>query len=197
MKEGLLQHGADATAPPITSRDGAFARMLSAARRALRRIASATTGLALLWVGWLIIVFFVALWFMAADAEHGTREWQALVLMAMLGQCAIMTGIGMAIIDIVWCGEGRFVGRLHRPFARRALSPNGQDGLHDIQIAAEKSQPIVNGRPGGRAAVLLPDGSIVVQTKLGDRRFTSTQDAIEFVGVGLANAPIASSDIRH
>jgi hypothetical protein len=149
---------------------------------------SATSGLALLWCGWVVLVFFVVLWLLRTDSDAYSPGALTFILMALLGQGAIVTGTGLAVIDTI--GRLREAStrsdRRHRP-QEAGVSPN-QAGKPNATLA----YPVARGEEhdvklslgellSGRDAVLLADGTIELTTRLGRRRFASIEDARMFV----------------
>ena len=163
-------------------------RCMRPLRMIMDQLLSATSGLALLWVGWVVLVFFAVVGLLRLDGEGLTNDPYSVVLMALLGQSAVVTGIGLASID-------------HMNRSRR-----------DTSVASAETGPIVSheraalppvhavsafqGATSARQGLLFPDGSIEVDTLLGPRRFSCVEDVFEFVGHGSAN-PVASPSTHH
>jgi hypothetical protein len=145
----------------------------------LRPMTSATSGLALLWVGWVIVVFFVVLWWLTQDGASTSRQWQLTLILMGLGQCAISTGIGLAVVDAL--ARSR---RVPAPATRPLAAP--VDGPTDVTTVGSSHSLTTRSDPkqtSARAAVLFSDGSIEVQTRVGPRRFKYPHDAIAFIGL--------------
>lgn len=161
---------------------GHFVRFLTSLQR---RIFNSTSGLALLWVGWVVMVFHAVLWFMTGESNPDMRHWQSFVVMALLAQSAIVTGIGLAVVDVVSARPQQRTGAAKQ--AARAANPGPLPPTPPpAHVAAMPPFPMA--RVSGRSARLYPDGSIEIETKLGRRRFPSAADAIKFVGPSAVTA---------
>jgi hypothetical protein len=161
---------------PLLAGNGA----LRLATRMLRGVFNSASGLALLWVGWVVMVFYAVLWFMTGEVDPDIRRWQGFVMMALLAQSAIVTGIGLAVLDVVPVRP-----QPRPPTTREApaeMPPQVLPTPPQARVAAMPPFPAAS--VSGRAARLFPDGSIEIETKLGRRRFPSPADAIRFVGPG-------------
>lgn len=158
--------------------------------RAIRqRFFNSASGIALLWVGWVVLVFQTVLWFMTADIDLEARRWEALIIMALLSQSAIVTGVGLAVLErapMPVRGDART--SRAAPSGLATPQENGPEPARETQVlppppAPTWQRPVVT-MGSGRAARLFSDGSIEIETKLGRRRFSSTVDAVRFVGPG-------------
>lgn len=155
------------------------------------RMRSSTSGIALLWVGWVIVVFHAALWALSYDEIQAARQWQTTLMLMSLGHSAILTGLGLAIID----GMARRPDRKlsHRAAMSDAGSRIGRPDRPDTPGVSPSSTPVTGAEPG---PIIFPDGSVLVQTRLGQRRFRDLTDATLFVGVPSPRA-VGVGDLRH
>ena len=153
---------------------------IKVARALQRSVFNTASGLALLWVGWAVLVFYAVLWLMTVDVDSQTHRWQAFIVMALLAQSAIVTGVGLAVMDI---SSPRAQPKKYHNRAK----PSSEAAPTQPPLLPQESRsgaPVSFGVTEGdwRAARLFPDGSVEIETKLGRRRFGSTSDAVQFVG---------------
>jgi hypothetical protein len=183
MKQSDVVNDHVVTRPPARFGGSGARRWLS------RHLRSSTSGIALLWTGWVIVVFYAVLWALSHDEIQTVRQWQATLIMIALGQSAVLTGLGLAVLDILTKRERR----------RLAI---GRSGAELASGNSPRAPSLAS--PSAKASVvkrnldtlLLPDGSLVVQTRLGKRRFQDAADAALFVGTdnAISSPPVTT---RH
>jgi hypothetical protein len=185
MRKIFRREGTGSTAVPLSTQVLSWPGWISA------QLQSSTSGIALLWVGWVIVVFYAVLWALSYDEGQSARQWQTTLMMMSLGQSAILTGLGLAIVD----------GMVRRQ--RRNSTRSGVRSLDNLD--ASKPDRTTRGdrlsAPARERAALvsplvLPDGSVLVQTRLGQRRFRDIVDATSFVGA-LPTTTTGAQSVRH
>lgn len=96
---------------------------------------------------------------------------------ALIAQCTILSGFGIAILGALQTGFGATRCYLEAALARSAPPPTkvvAPTSTHPRKIAER-------GWVKDRAYVLFADGSVEVDTMLGRRLFASLQDAQKFI----------------
>lgn len=99
---------------------------------------------------------------------------------AAITEATILTGFGLAILGALQTGFGALK-RFFDMILERT-SRNAPKMTVDVPPRAEKSSVVERGLLKDRPYTLFGDGTIEVETLLGLRRFTSLQDAYEFIG---------------
>ncbi|MBE7201485.1 MAG: hypothetical protein INR70_27285 [Parafilimonas terrae] len=151
----------------------------------------AAFGLLLAVVGWVVLVLdlFVAEALLQAGNLVTVTALRGDV--ATLSQTAVLTGIGLALLGTLRQGLGRLNGYFEMVLgpadlpARPAPAPATPPRTEPVPPAPP---PIIEGRaaaagPAGRDRnyVILPDGSVEVETLLGTRVFASLDEARDFI----------------
>ena len=179
-----------------TVRTWRFARLV---RAVFGQLLTATSGLALLWVGWFLSVFFVVLWLLRTDGDPTRMENYSIMLVITLGQGAIVTGMGLAVMETLRARQPRhptphLVSSIdHRRDDRVADAAPDQD----LRFSHGSSGIEAHGYANVRAALLHPDGSIEVETLLGRRRFENVDDALQFIGTHTTRGAGGDRDGPH
>lgn len=135
--------------------------------------------LILIWGGWFFSIFFVALGLAGGDLQLSNLSVSLLIV--MLGQSAIITGVGLAVVSGL--SEARRSLKAAAPLVQQ--TPPSPPRLPPIEAPPppRPSETVVaTGQLGGRAYTLFGDGCVLVETRLGRRRFRNLSDAKEFVG---------------
>ncbi|HEY1736769.1 MAG TPA: hypothetical protein VGG12_08985 [Methylovirgula sp.] len=137
----------------------------------------------LTWVGLMIVALGWALLLSGASSIDALAHLVGLqtvpVNLGTLSQATMLTGFGLAILGALQTGFGalkRFFDLILERTARTAPK------MTVDMPRAEKTSIVERGLLRDRPYVLFGDGSIEVETLLGMRRFTSLQDAYEFIG---------------
>ena len=158
----------------------------------------------LTWVGFLVVAAGWALLLAAVPAVEifanlTGRSPMSIANLGGVAQCAITTGLGLAIIGVLQNGFGAL-----KKFFDAVLERTAHKGVpgeveavpvalpaseRTVALAGKREPPlqkaksiIERGRLKDRAYVLFGDGSIEVETLLGLRRFASIIEAQEFIG---------------
>jgi hypothetical protein len=174
--------------------------LLARQTRALfRHLLTATSGLALLWVGWFLSVFFVVLWLLRTDGDPTRMENYSIMLVITLGQGAIVTGMGLAVIETLRARHQRY----QSPHQASSINPRRDHSVADAEpdqnLGFSQASLGIEARrdTNVRAALLHPDGSIEVETLLGRRRFESVDDALRFIGTNTTRGASGERDGPH
>ncbi|HEX4766141.1 MAG TPA: hypothetical protein VH414_07665 [Lichenihabitans sp.] len=144
-------------------------------------------GLALALVGWAVLVadLFVAESVLKAGNLVAVTALRGDVV--TLSQTAILSGIGLAVVGVLRRGFGS----LHRLFEAVLAPPVTVQPL-PVEERPEPKPPMpaapvivermpVTGQIKDRNYVILPDGSVEVDTLLGTRVFASLDEARDFI----------------
>lgn len=154
----------------------------------------------LTWIGFMVVALGWALLLSGASAAELLARLlgHPVVLSANLGsitQATILTGFGLAILGALHTGFGTLKHFFDTVLERTAKSPAKAGGeapriempkVETPRVDMPKSEPkrvLGRGHIKDRPYTLFGDGSIEVETLLGLRRFTSLQDAYEFIGI--------------
>jgi hypothetical protein len=138
----------------------------------------------LTWVGLMVVALGWALLLSGASAMEGLlhmlgRDATPSLNTAVITQATILTGFGLAILGALQTGFGalrHFFDTVLERTARNAPKMN-------VVVPQGESQKVVErGLLKDRPYILFGDGTIEVETLLGLRRFTSLQEAYEFIG---------------
>ncbi len=137
------------------------------------------------------------------DAAQAANFHQSAHFLPLLGQNAIVTGMGIAVLGALEAalhllGKIAAAGTQARQPARfvspLTSAPAGPVQAAQAAPAQAKAPPpmlmpqrasndiVTRGALNGRDYVLFRDGSVVVETLLGPRRFGSVTEAQEFIG---------------
>lgn len=157
----------------------------------LRRNRFITFGLAMVVLGWVVLVTDL----LVGDAELRAGGLVAVLALksdiATLAQLLVVTGLGLAILGGLREGfgalNGFFDAVLQRSAAQRPTS--GAEPSRDIDDDDIDTAPSVGNRVSGeyhphapaRNYTILPDGSVEVETLLGTRVFASMDEARDFI----------------
>jgi hypothetical protein len=133
--------------------------------------------LILIWGGWFFSIFFVALGFAGGDLQLSNLSVSLVII--MLGQSAIITGVGLAVVSGL--SEARN-SLLERPRSQRLAVPPRLPPIEPPPLPRPSETVVATGQLAGRAYTLFGDGCVLVETRLGRRRFRNLADAKEFVG---------------
>lgn len=162
----------------------------------------------LTWVGFMVVALGWALLLSGASATEilARLVGHPIVLSGNLGaitQATILTGFGLAILGALHTGFGTLKHFFDTVLERTANSPAKNAAKTTAKTAAKPPIEAPASMPGPRVEpqamatpksvlerglfkdrpyTLFGDGSIEIETLLGLRRFTSLQDAYEFIG---------------
>jgi hypothetical protein len=137
----------------------------------------------LTWVGLMVVALGWALLFSGAAAMEGAirllgRTGAPPFDLAMFTQATILTGFGLAILGALQTGFGAL-----KHFFDTVLERTARSAPQTTVPPPPKPRSAVErGRLKDRPYILFGDGTIEVETLLGVRRFTSLQEAFEFIG---------------
>jgi hypothetical protein len=136
----------------------------------------------LTWIGFMVVAFGWALLLSGAP----TLQIFAAAIghklpfdMPAISQATILSGFGLAILGALQTGFGAL-----KHFFDTVLERTARPGAHPGDTIGKKpvTKVVERGRLKDRPYVLFGDGSIEVETLLGQRRFASFKDAREFIG---------------
>lgn len=144
-------------------------------------------GLLVATLGWGLLLSY-PLWAPhgAAAAISGNEFRDSARFLLVFGENAIMTGLAIALLG---AAEKVIVLLARQP----ANSGQGKTGGAPMRASPQLMAPrqnteiVTRGAVGGRDYVLFRDGSVVVETLLGPRRFLSLSEAQEFIGTNLGS----------
>jgi len=158
-------------------------------------------GLLITTLGWGFLLSYPLIVSFLPAAGPGEAQHDPARFIPLIGNNAVITGMAIAILGALEKGI-RLLSKIaangvqpRQPSRPARAAPNGQGGA---QINAPSSQVVhaepmlmgnrtpnevvTRGALNGRDYVLFRDGSVVVETLLGPRRFTSITEAQEFIG---------------
>lgn len=140
-------------------------------------------GLLISTLGWGLLLSYPLL---PQGASPAVPAGDTVRFILMFGENAIITGLAIA-----------FLGAMERMLTLLSSRPAGGAGLQKSAASAPRAtalaapqlmtqrpanEIVTKGALGGRDYVLFRDGSVVVETLLGPRRFLSLTEAQEFIG---------------
>lgn len=153
-------------------------------------------GLLISTLGWGFILCYPLILPFVPESAHPTGPSDAVRFIPILGQNAVTTGLAIAVLgalektlDLL----GKMAGNASQPRAQQrsnlpiATGPAGSfsPGFAQTPMLMPQRAPsevVTRGALNGRDYVLFRDGSVVVETLLGPRRFGSITEAQEFIG---------------
>jgi hypothetical protein len=132
----------------------------------------------LTWIGFMVVAFGWALLLSGAPTLQifvAAIGHKLPVDMPAIAQATILSGFGLAIVGALQTGFGAL-----KHFFDTVLERTSRPG----EAANKKpvTKVVERGRLKDRPYVLFGDGSIEIETLLGQRRFASFKDAREFIG---------------
>ena len=100
-----------------------------------------------------------------------------------ISQCLIISGLCIIILQAMRIGfsalDRFFSAALQRTHQSPAvMTPASMDVANENAVTLDHKKSVINGRP----CLIYADGTVHVETLLGSRKFSSMQDAEEFVG---------------
>ncbi len=144
----------------------------------------------LTWTGLMVVAFGWAVLLSAPTLAMAIAQvsGRAPLDMAGIGQNLILSGFGLALLGALQSGFGtldQFFKSILERTAKQTEAPKPTPARQQ-QPVKERAKPlpkvVERGWLKDRAYVLFIDGSVEIDTLLGRRRFSSMQDAHEFVG---------------
>ena len=157
-------------------------------------------GLLIATLGWGILICYPLVVSFTIDAAQGQAGRDPGRFIPLIGENAIMTGLAIAVLGALERALCLLSKISASGIAARAQAPAAR-GLHaapagPINVAQglpTQSEPalmsqrstsdvVTRGALNGRDYVLFRDGSVVLETLLGPRRFASITEAQEFIG---------------
>jgi hypothetical protein len=137
-------------------------------------------GLLIATLGWGLLLSY-PLWAPYGGASVGTHEIRdSARFLLVFGENAIVTGLAIALLGAM---EKVIV-----LLGRQPAAPSQPKAAAPARSSAQLLSPrqttdiVTRGAVGGRDYILFRDGSVVVETLLGPRRFLSLSEAQEFIG---------------
>ena len=133
-------------------------------------------GLALAGLGWLVLAAGES-----TLAVLGLGSDQA--RLSALAQMLVITGFGLAVLDVLHAGFGALNRFFEAVLQRSAAKAPSEPAPRSVRPGPAGAGDIVErGRLNGRAFLRDRDGTVDVETLLGVRRFASLEDAEDFIG---------------
>jgi hypothetical protein len=155
-------------------------------------------GLMIVASGWTLLLSGLSLADIVSRVSGHVSPAATSVNMAVVAQCTILTGFGLAILGLLQTGFSalnRFFDSVLERTAKKQSFDHSlarADAGPRVTSAAHTPKPAPAAKPRGkivergllkdRAYVLFGDGSIEVETLLGRRSFSSLREANEFIG---------------
>ena len=138
--------------------------------------------LAVVWIGWFLVVNFAILWFSKPDASATTGDIENVMILLMLGHGVILIGVGLATVDHLEKAsrQNTAVSQMVAELVER----NRRLETRTLALQEDRSRTIATGEIDGRPLKVRLDGTVEVLTLLGPRRFRNVADTLEFVGTG-------------
>jgi hypothetical protein len=141
-------------------------------------------GLLIATLGWGLLLSYPLLAPHGAGADaHDVHDPARFIL--IFGENALVTGLAIALLGTM----EKVIGLLSRQPQGAGQPKISQSARTPPQFAAPQmmaprpaTEVVTRGALGGRDYVLFRDGSVVVETLLGPRRFLSLTEAQEFIG---------------
>jgi hypothetical protein len=137
-------------------------------------------GLLVATLGWGMLLSY-PLWAPHGTGGAGSNEFHdSARFLLVFGENAVMTGLAIALLG----ATEKIIHLLARQPANGGQAKTGTPMRASAQLMAPRqtSEVVTRGAVGGRDYVLFRDGSVVVETLLGPRRFLSLSEAQEFIG---------------
>lgn len=153
-------------------------------------------GLLIVTLGWGFVLSYPLISPLVVGAAGGGNLQDPARFIPMLGESAIVTGFGIAILGIAEKAL-RFLNKIAGSTQQARLQPKPSQPMPVATKAPIKApspktpmlmpqrasnEVVTRGALNGRDYVLFRDGSVVVETLLGPRRFPSIGEAQEFIG---------------
>jgi hypothetical protein len=142
-------------------------------------------GLLVATLGWALLLTYPMLAYSLASATGAAEARDPARFILIFGENAVITGLAIAMLGAV----ERMIALLNRqPAAASASKPAASTRpsvtLTQPQLLSARptSEIVTKGALAGRDYVQFRDGSVVVETLLGPRRFLSLTEAQEFIG---------------
>ena len=132
----------------------------------------------LTWIGFMVVALGWALLLSGAPTLQFFVETIGHKLpfdMPAIAQATILSGFGLAVLGALQTGFGAL-----KQFFDTVLERTARPG--ETPRKNPENKVVERGRLRDRPYVLFGDGTIEVETLLGQRRFTSFKDAREFIG---------------
>jgi len=151
------------------------------ARAWLGKLGGSKGRLAVVWIGWFLVVHFTILWFLRPSDTATAVDIGNVVILLLLGHGIVLIGIGLAVVDLIEKTK-----RQDEALARIAadcVEQSKRRRVHTLAFSEDSSRPIATGEINGRPLKVRLDGTVEVQTLLGPRRFRNVADTLEFVGI--------------
>ncbi|HTJ02078.1 MAG TPA: hypothetical protein VL492_04750 [Methylovirgula sp.] len=147
----------------------------------------------LTWIGFMVVALGWALLLSGASATEILARYlgHPLIISQNLGaitQATILTGFGLAILGALHTGFGTLKHFFDTVLERTAKGPVKAAAAAapapriEPKSFVDPKSVLERGLFKDRPYTLFGDGSIEIETLLGARRFTSLQDACEFIG---------------
>lgn len=138
-------------------------------------------GLLVATLGWGLLLSY-PLWAPYGTGGASNNEFRdSARFLLVFGENAIMTGLAIALLG----AAEKVILLLARQPANSGQTKTGtpmRAAAAQLMVPRQNSEIVTRGAVGGRDYVLFRDGSVVVETLLGPRRFLSLSEAQEFIG---------------
>lgn len=137
-------------------------------------------GLLIATLGWGLLLSY-PLWAPYGAVPAGNNELRDPArFLLVFGENAIVTGLAIALLG----AAEKVIVLLARQTANSSQAKSASPMRASAQLMAPRqtSDIVTRGAVGGREYMLFRDGSVVVETLLGPRRFLSLSEAQEFIG---------------
>jgi hypothetical protein len=156
-------------------------------------------GLLITTLGWGFLLSYPLIVSFLTPADAGGMPHDPARFIPLIGNNAVITGLAIAILGALDKGI-RLLSKIaangvqpRQPSRPRPVSASQGGQINAPTPQATHAEPmlmgnrapnevVTRGALNGRDYVLFRDGSVVVETLLGPRRFTSITDAQEFIG---------------
>jgi hypothetical protein len=154
-------------------------------------------GLLIATLGWGFILCYPLILPFVPDSTHPNGPSDAVRFIPILGQNAVTTGFAIAVLGALErtltllgkiagnsASQTRAQTRSNLPIATSPAGSYSPSLTQTPMLMPQRSpsEVVTRGALNGRDYVLFRDGSVVVETLLGPRRFSSITEAQEFIG---------------
>ena len=142
-------------------------------------------GLLVATLGWGLLLSYPLLASYSGTVAGGAEMRDPARFILIFGENAVVTGLAVALLGamekaISLLGRQSSTPSSPKPAAPPRQSPTTQSP--QLMGPRQTSEIVTKGAMSGRDYVLFRDGSVVVETLLGPRRFLSLTEAQEFIG---------------
>jgi hypothetical protein len=138
-------------------------------------------GLLVATLGWGLLLSYPLWTPQGAGAADNIELRDSARFLLVFGENAIMTGLAMALLG---AAEKAIHLLARQPVngGQTKTAPPMRAASPQLMSARPPTEIVARGEVGGRDYVLFRDGSVVIETLLGPRRFLSLSEAQQFIG---------------